>query len=73
MHTPQVQSVSRPCVFGTYDCICEEKCCHFHTQATDTQCNKCDTYFQGATSQALIYILERYMSSSSFAAVVIPF
>ena len=72
MHTPQVQSVSRPCTVGTYDSICEEKCCHSHAQTADTQHNKCDTYFSGATSQALIYMLERYMSSFPIAIVVIP-
>ncbi len=45
MHTPQVQSVSRPCFVGTYDVIYEEKCCHSHMQTTDTQRDKCDTYF----------------------------
>ena len=72
MHTPQVQSVSRPCTVGTYDSIREEKCCHCHMQTTDTQRNKCDTCFRGATSQALIYMLERYMSSSPIAIVAIP-
>ena len=45
MRTPQVQSVSSPCTVGTYDSIYEEKCCHSHVQTTDTQRNKCDTYF----------------------------
>ena len=72
MHTPQVQSVSRPCIVGTYDSIREEKCCHCHMQTTDTQRNKCDTCFRGATRQAIIYMLERYMSSSPIAIVAIP-